>query len=234
MLCKVTSAWEYATVARATSSRGEVVLRRRYGRDTHPVFELRVNGVLVMDSSETTSERALASQVLAHVERPEHVVVGGLGLGVTSRMLLADERVKRVTIAEIESCLVDWMRADLMPHTSWLVDDARVEILIEDIRSTVGALPAASTDAILLDVDNGPSHLVYDTNAEIYREPFLQRCRTALRSGGVLAVWSSHDSDKLAADIARVFDGCVRQPIDVTLEERQTEYWLFVGSARPA
>jgi spermidine synthase len=234
MLYKVTSAWEYETVARATSPRGEIVLRQRHADDAHPVFELRVNGVCVMDSAETSSERALASHVLALVEHPQHVVVGGLGLGVTTRTLLADERVQRVTIAEIESCLVDWMQADVIPNTSWLVDDAQVEIVIEDIRSTVSALPTASTDAIVLDVDNGPGHLVYDTNAEIYQEPFLHLCRTTLRPGGVLAVWSSHDSDELAAGITRAFGGCARHPIDVTLQGRRTEDWLFVGSPRTA
>jgi spermidine synthase len=114
------------------------------------------------------------------------------------------------------------------------VADDRVEILIEDIRTTVGALPARSVDAILLDIDNGPGYLVYDANAEVYREPFLQSCRAALRAGGVLAVWSSHDSDELAATIDRVFGGSVRQPVDVTIQQRRTECWLFVGRARTA
>jgi spermidine synthase len=98
----------------------------------------------------------------------------------------ADPRVKRVTIAEIEPAIVQWMRSGTIPQTSWLVADDRVEILVEDIRSTVGTLPPSSADAILLDVDNGPGYLVYETNAEVYREPFLQSCRAALRAGGVL------------------------------------------------
>jgi spermidine synthase len=227
--------WEYTTVARATSPRGEVVLRKRYAGNPDPGFELRVNGVCVMDTAETSSERALATQTLALVEHPEHVVVGGLGLGVTSRTLLADPRVHRVTIAEIEPSVVHWMRDGMIPQTSWLVADDRVEILVEDIRSTVGALPAGSADAIVLDVDNGPGHLVYDTNAEVYREPFLQSCRAAMRAGGVLAVWSgSHDSDELASAIARVFGGSDRHPVGVTIQERRTECWLFVGRARTA
>ena len=226
--------WEYATVARATSPRGDVVLRKRSSDDTEPVFELRVNGVFVMDTAETSSERALAVQTLALAERPEHVVVGGLGLGITSRALLGDPRVKRVTIAEIESCIIDWMRDGTIPGTSWLVDDDRVEIRVEDIRATVGALPARSADALLLDVDNGPGHLVYDTNAAVYREPFLQTCRLVLRSGGVLAVWSSHDSDELATAVGQAFGACDRQPVEVTIQDRRTEYWLFVGRARPA
>jgi spermidine synthase len=223
---------EYATVARATSPRGEVVLRKRCAGNAAPGFELRVNGVCVMDTAETSSERALAARTLGLVESPDHVVVGGLGLGVTSRTLLSDGRVKRVTIAEIEPSVVDWMRDGTIPETWWLFADDRVEILNEDIRSTVGALPPGSVDAIVLDVDNGPGHLVYDTNAELYREPFLQSCRAALRAGGVLAVWSSHDSDELATAIRRTFGGSDRQRVDVTIQQRRSEVWLFLGRVR--
>jgi spermidine synthase len=225
------TSWECVTVARANSPRGEIVLRKRLGRAADSVFELRVNGVCVMDTAETSSERALASHVLALVEHPKHVVIGGLGLGVTTRTLLADERVQRVTIAEMERCVVDWMRAGIIPQTSWL-DDERIDIRIDDIRATVGALASFSADAIVLDVDNGPGHLVYDANDAIYQEPFLEVCRTALRPPGVLAIWSSHDSDDLAGNIARVFGGCDRQPVDVTLQNRPSEYWLFTGRAR--
>jgi spermidine synthase len=228
------TAWEYATVARATSPRGEVVLRRRNPGDADSVLELRVNGVFVMDTAETSSERALAAQTLALVQRPEHVVVGGLGLGITSRTLLADPRVRRLTIAEVEPCVVDWMRNGTIPHCSRLVEDDRVEILVQDVRTIVGALPSDSADAILLDVDNGPAHLVYATNAAVYQEPFLQICRCVLRLGGALTVWSSHDSDELATAIGRVFGGCDRQSIAVTIQDRQTEYWLFVGRAQTA
>jgi spermidine synthase len=161
-------------------------------------------------------------------------VVGGLGLGITSRTLLADPRVKRVTIAEVESCVVDWMRNGTIPQCSRLVEDDRVGILVQDIRPIVDALPGDSADAILLDIDNGPAHLVYATNASVYQEPFLQTCRRVLRPGGVLTVWSSHESDELATAIGRVFGACDRQPVEVTIQDRQTEYWLFIGRAQTA
>ena len=52
-------------LARATSERGEVVLRG-YDEPGHPpVLELRVNGVFVMDTRETTTEIALATRPVA-------------------------------------------------------------------------------------------------------------------------------------------------------------------------
>ena len=50
-------------VARATSHRGELVLRRRYD-GAREALELRANGVFVMDTAETSSERALAITAL--------------------------------------------------------------------------------------------------------------------------------------------------------------------------
>jgi spermidine synthase len=46
-------------------------------------------------------------------------------------------------------------------------------------------------DAILLDVDNGPEGLTRETNDRLYDLNGLRAARSALRPGGILAVWSS-------------------------------------------
>jgi spermidine synthase len=46
-------------------------------------------------------------------------------------------------------------------------------------------------DAILLDVDNGPEGLTRKTNDGLYTATGLSAAHSALRPGGVLAVWSS-------------------------------------------
>ncbi|MEA2649423.1 MAG: hypothetical protein QOG61_1858, partial [Candidatus Binataceae bacterium] len=46
-------------------------------------------------------------------------------------------------------------------------------------------------DAILLDVDNGPEGLTRKANDALYDLEGLSAARATLRSGGVLAVWSS-------------------------------------------
>ncbi|MGH3680585.1 MAG: hypothetical protein ACRDT2_10100, partial [Natronosporangium sp.] len=73
------------TLARADGVLGEVVLRRRPG----PVYELIVNGVFLMDTTETSTEQLLAELVLAHRPAPRRVLVAGLGLGCTLAALLA-------------------------------------------------------------------------------------------------------------------------------------------------
>jgi hypothetical protein len=74
---------EYVEIARAESERGELVLRERRNQAAAAALELRVNGIFVMDTLETSTERALASAALAVVENPRSVIVGGLGLGFT-------------------------------------------------------------------------------------------------------------------------------------------------------
>ncbi|MFM6831859.1 MAG: spermidine synthase, partial [Novosphingobium sp.] len=46
-------------------------------------------------------------------------------------------------------------------------------------------------DAILLDVDNGPDGLVRAANNQLYSTRGLRAAQSALRPGGVLAIWSA-------------------------------------------
>ena len=124
---------EYVEVARAESERGEVVLRERRDPDeptAAPVLELRVNGVFVMDTHETSTERQLAAAALAQVGRPHDVLIGGLGLGFTLHEVLADHAVERVVVVEIEDALVRWMRDGTIPHGPSLLADERLHLVV--------------------------------------------------------------------------------------------------------
>lgn len=186
-----------AVLARTVSARGELVLLRR----ADGALELRVNGVFVMDTLETSSERALASAAL-RLPDPARLLVGGLGLGFTVAELLPDCRVHDVLVVEIEPTLVQWMRAGTVPHGPRVLADARVRVRIADVRDVVEEQPDASLDAILLDVDNGPDFLVLDTNARLYEEGFVRACMQRLRPGGALLVWSSTRSTALEHALA--------------------------------
>ena len=87
--------------------------------------------------------------------RPGQVLVGGLGLGFTLAEVLADPRVRRVVVAEIEPALVGWLRDGTVPHGPALLADPRVEVAVDDVADVIGG-PRASFDLVLLDVDNGP------------------------------------------------------------------------------
>jgi spermidine synthase len=231
---------EYIELARAETERGEVVLRER--RDTDgpdseddsagragAVVELRVNGVFVMDTLQTGSEQGLATAALAQVEHPRAVLVGGLGLGFTAHEVLADRRVERLVVVEIEEALVGWMRDGTVPHGPAFLADERLGVVIADIRQAIHEAAPASYDLVLLDVDNGPGFLVYDENAAVYERGFLEVVRGALRPGGAVLVWSAGEAPALQRELAAVFGSATPIPFEVRLQSRDEQYWLYLA-----
>jgi spermidine synthase len=225
-------------IARAECSRGELVLRRR---EWDGELELRVNGVFVMDSYETSTERALATLALDSATRarggtslaPVTVLVGGLGLGYTMVEFAASPLVGELIVSEIEPALVQWHQSGLIPMTENLVRSPRVRMVPRDVREVVAGEPAGSLDVIVLDVDNGPGFLVYDDNAAIYEQEFLATCRKALTSKGVLVVWSADRAPDLWTALDDVFGSVSHHPMAVTRNGRVDSYHAYVAPGHP-
>ena len=218
-------------IARAENERGELVLRRRTTDAGAAVLELRANGVFVMDTLETSSEVELAALALDLVPDPRDVVVGGLGLGFTLQRVLADARVERVTVVEVEESLVGWMRDGTVPHGPAILADRRVHVVNADIARAV-AEARRTYDLVLLDVDNGPGYLVHDDNAGLYSPEMLGRVRALLNPGGVLVVWSANEAPELLATLTDVFGGAEERSCDVLLQDRPEQYFLYVARRR--
>ncbi|MCW2819310.1 MAG: spermidine synthase [Marmoricola sp.] len=221
---------EHTEVARARSERGELVLRRRSSPQAADVLELRVNGVFVMDTQETSTEEDMAVVALDLVEHPRRVVVGGLGLGFTTRRVLADPRVEEVVVVEIEEALVAWMRDGTVPHGPALLADRRLRVVTADVATAI-AEAASVHDLVLLDVDNGPGYLVHDANARVYRHDLLTGARSLLAPGGALVVWSGSRSPELLATLRTVFGAAEELIRPVELQGRQEEYVLYLARA---
>ena len=220
---------EYVEIARAESERGELVLRERRTEAAATALELRANGIFVMDTVETSTERALAGAALAMVAEPRAVVVGGLGLGFTLREVLADRRVERCAVVEIEPALVDWMRNGTVPHGPGLLADERVVVVTTDVAAALAEAGPASYDLVLLDVDNGPAHLVHESNALLYTSAFLGSAATVLRPGGALVVWSADEAPDLEAAMRAAVGHAEARPLEVSLQGRDEQYWLYVA-----
>jgi spermidine synthase len=218
---------QYVEIARAESPRGEIVLRERRDESTPTVLELRVNGVFVMDTLETTTERALAQAALALVDRPKRVLVGGLGLGFTMHEVLADARVEACTVVEIEQSVVDWMRDGTVAHGPKMLADERVSVVVADVAVALAEAGESAYDLVLLDVDNGPGYLVHDANESLYQQPFLEAARRA--TAGVLAIWSAAEAPQLQAAMEAVFGNAVAEPYDGRLGDRDEQDWLIVS-----
>jgi spermidine synthase len=129
------------------------------------------------------------------------VLIGGLGMGFTLASALKHlGKTAEVVVAELVPGVVEWNRGPLGEKAGNPLADPRTVIRLEDVAKVLQAEPAGF-DAIMLDVDNGPEGLTQKANSWLYSSGGLAACAKALRSKGVLAVWSASAdrqfSDKL-------------------------------------
>lgn len=168
---------------------GELRLYRRAEE-----FSIRiVGGGELMNSRMHGSEEALAELACARLAdraRPR-VLIGGLGMGFTLAAALKNlGPAAEVVVAELVAAVVEWNRGPLGAEAGQPLDDARARIEVIDVARLLRAA-AQDYDAILLDVDNGPEGLTHKGNDWLYSAAGLNAAYSALRPGGVLAVWSA-------------------------------------------
>lgn len=178
---------------------GEVSLRRRLDPVTREdVFEVKLGDEWLMSSQFTVAEVALASVGLARLgTSPLDVVVGGLGLGYTAVRALEDDRVAELLVVELLQPVIDWHEQGLVPLGPALTADARCRFVQGDFFAMSRgegydpATPGRRFDAILLDIDHSPSHLLDDGTAGFYGLDGMRAVASRLRPGGVYAMWSN-------------------------------------------
>ncbi|HLA20874.1 MAG TPA: spermidine synthase [Pseudolabrys sp.] len=167
---------------------GELRLLRRGAE-----FSIRLGHNELMNSRLSGSEQALAilaCEKLRARKRP-HILIGGLGMGFTLRAALAALGTQaRITVAELVPAVVAWARGPMAEVFGNSLSDPRVSLHEADVGDLIQSGRSAY-NAILLDVDNGPEGLTRQANDVLYDLDGLRAARTALRPGGILAVWSS-------------------------------------------
>jgi spermidine synthase len=173
---------------------GELILRRRrpVSLPDQWIYEVKLAGRFLMSSLVTDSERELATRALARLDGTSlRVLVGGLGLGFTAAAALADRRVVAVDVVERLPEVIDWHRRGLVPLGASLCGDARCRLLAGDCLQQLQTGDGQSYDAILIDVDDSPIHLLDESHAGFYTVAGLAAVQRRLRPGGVFALWTS-------------------------------------------
>lgn len=167
---------------------GELRLMRRGAE-----FSIRLGHNELMNSRLSGSEEALATIACERIRaraRPQ-ILIGGLGMGFTLRAALAVLGTEaRIIVAELVPAVVTWARGPMRQVFGNSLTDPRVSIRKEDVSHLIRS-SRSTYDAILLDVDNGPEGLTRKANDVLYDLEGLRAAYASLRSGGVLAVWSS-------------------------------------------
>lgn len=173
---------------------GELILRRRrpVSQPDVWVYEVKLADRFLMSSLVTDSERELATRALARLTGDAlTVLVGGLGLGYTAAAALGDPRVTRVDVIERLPEVIAWHHRGLVPLGATLANDPRCHLIEGDCLQRLRAVDVPRYDAILIDIDDSPIHLLDEGHAGFYEVTGLTAARQSLKPGGVFALWTS-------------------------------------------
>lgn len=199
-------------------------------------FSIRVDKAgELMNSRAHHSEDVLAElacRIIAGRKHP-HLLVGGLGLGFTLAAVLSNTASDaQVTVSELIPAVVRWNR-DYMGHLAGFpLNDGRVEVLEQDV-GRVMQENRGRFDAIMLDVDNGPSSFTRDDNDALYSLQGLGRAWDALKPGGVLTLWSAVADPAFTRRMTKAGFAVSQQAAGSHKPNRGNRHTIWIG-IRPA
>jgi spermidine synthase len=188
-------------------------------------FYLKLDGRQLMSTTATVSELMLgelACERLRLQANPK-VLIGGLGFGFTLKAVL--ETVgsdAAVHVAELIPEVIAWNRELLGEVNGKLLDDPRVEVFAQDVFPLIARAPAASYDAIMLDLDDGPVGFIQGKKSYRYDWRGCQRIARALTPGGRAAFWSASEDRPFAQRLERA--GFKVQVREVKAHERAKRF----------
>ncbi|MCH9814886.1 MAG: spermidine synthase [Actinomycetia bacterium] len=180
---------------------GELTLRRRFDPQLQmEVYEVKLGDEFLMSSLFTVAEEQLSELALAQIRADKiNVLVGGLGLGYTALAALRDDRVQTLCVVEALGPVIRWHEQELLPDTAGLAADPRVRLLQGSFFNAVEAKADAEArptyDAILLDIDHSPAHVLHASHASFYTAAGLSGLKGHLNPEGVFGLWSDDPPD---------------------------------------
>ena len=211
---------------------GVLCLRRRelLGEPGTVITEITLNHEYLMSSYTTDSERALAKVALEmHETENLKVLVGGLGLGYTSREVLLSNRVSHVEAVEFLQQVIDWFNDGLLPLAEELKSDSRFRVTSGDAYARLTGTPDDQWDIILIDIDHSPDERLDAGNRLFYTREGLERVKKHLAHRGVLGVWSYAESSPFVDALRSVFREVRVEPVTFhnRLVGEDATDWLF-------
>jgi spermidine synthase len=223
---------------------GAISLRRRRdpvsGAD---VYEVKLDDDFLMSSLFTVAEIEVARLALAELSRAGlDVAVGGLGLGYTAQTVLQDSNVGSLLVVEALAEVIDWHERGLIPVGATLTSDPRCRLVHGDFFAMVEAsgldpeAPDRRFDAIIVDIDHSPRHLLHPSHAGFYEPAGVRRLAGRLAPGGVFSLWSNDPPDEayqtvLGEVFAHVTAEIVSFPNPLQGRDATNTVYLAVGHA---
>lgn len=211
------------------------ILRRR----TAPVpgvIELTLEHQFLMSSAVTVSERELATRAIAmHGGSDLDVMIGGLGLGYTSKAALDSDRVARVEVVELIQGVIGWVASGVIPLGKELVADPRFHAIQGDVFERLRRPATRTHDVLLVDVDHSPGERLGESSDSFYSHSNLVLAAQHLKPGGVLGVWSTSADPAFEAELRKTFEDVRVDPIEFfneTVGLPETNWLFFAKSSR--
>ncbi len=195
-------------------------------------YFIKLNGRQLMGSNSTTSEILLAQEACQNLGRSPHrrVLVGGLGLGFSlKRVLEMIGKIGVVHVAELVPEVIAWNRDLLTAVNGKLLKDPRVEVFAEDVVTLIRRAAKTPYDAILLDVDNGPTSFVQAINSRIYSGRGLTAIWHALTPGGRVAFWSAETEPGFRDSLMRAGFLAEETPAKAHPRAKRFAHMIYVG-----
>jgi spermidine synthase len=217
--------WEL--LGQTRTPEGEEMTLTRHGTE----YVIMAGGQALMSSRMHGSEESLAVFACARARTLETpcCLVGGLGMGFTLRAALdLLPPTATVVVSELVPALVAWNRGPLGSLARHPLRDKRVVLEVGD----VGALlreRRGRFDAVLLDVDNGPSAFTAPNNAGLYNDHGLAVARAALKPDGVFAVWSSREDRRFEQRLRHVGFNVTVERVRGRLQKGVPRHTIFIG-----
>ena len=191
----------WVIIDQGDTAEGVIELKRRGESD----FLITIDNRVLMNSSANMSERVLAKLACEPIQaiKSPRVLVGGLGMGFTLQAALDNlPEDAEVVVAELNEIVVDWCRGPLAKGIDGAADDSRVEVVIDDVAALILAAAKKGAeqrfDAIILDLYEGPYEGDKGRGDYLYGASALALSSTALKPGGVFAVWSEDPDPSFA------------------------------------
>ncbi len=219
--------WDIVETTRVPSGGAKMTLYKR-GEE----FSIWIEDTELMSSHAHESEDELARLALEDPRlnpRP-HVLIGGLGMGYTLAAALRSlPEDGRICVAELIPEVIAWNRGPLAHFAGHPLDDKRVSVREKDVARLL-QMELEEYDVILLDVDNGPEGLTRGGNDWLYTEEGLESAYTALKPGGILAVWSSFRDPAFYMRLKKVsFRGVRQVKVRIEPNEQGNEHVIWLG-----
>jgi len=194
-------------------------------------YQLHMDRHPVMTTTMTHSEKLLAEVGCKGMASPR-VLIGGLGLGYSLRRALELTGPKsKIIVAELLPEVVRWNRECLKGLNDDIIADPRSSIVNQDVYELIlaAANQGPKYDAILLDVDDGPSRLIQPQNQQLYGNNGLELIKTALNPGGRLAIWTAGSEPRLMKAMRRCGYRTEEIPCAKHVSAKRKIHRIYVG-----